>query len=139
MQIAIEISDDFYNKTIECGRLCYEYMGTVELADAIKKGTVLPDKHGRLKKVLIEIPEEEIYLYMSYGGTNGQRLMGYIANGKFLPDNPTNGEVICLLYPNLRYVIQNDRVITTIGVASSFDLDWWNAPYKEDGEQNETD
>ncbi len=45
----------------------------------------------------------------------------------------TNGAVICLVYPNLRYVIQDDRVITTIGVASSFDLDWWNAPYREDG------
>lgn len=90
MRMVIEISDDFYNKTIECGRLCYEYMGTVELVDAIKNGTVLPDKL-------------------------------------------TNGAVICLLYPNLRYVIQNGRVVTTIGVASSFDLDWWNAPYKEDG------
>ena len=42
----------------------------------------------------------------------------------------TNGEVIISLYPDLKYTIQNGRVVTTIGVASSFDLDWWNAPYK---------
>lgn len=46
----------------------------------------------------------------------------------------TNGEVLISLYPNLRYIIQNGRVITTIGVASSFDLDWWNAKYEEDKE-----
>lgn len=44
--------------------------------------------------------------------------------------NGTNGEAIISLYPNLKYTIRNGRVITTIGVASSFDLDWWNAPYK---------
>lgn len=42
----------------------------------------------------------------------------------------TNGGMIISLYPNLKYTIQNGRVVITIGVASSFDLDWWNAPYK---------
>ena len=42
----------------------------------------------------------------------------------------TNGEAIISLYPNLKYTIRDGRVITTIGVASSFDLEWWNAPYK---------
>ena len=45
-------------------------------------------------------------------------------------EGKTNGEVIISLYPNLKYTIRNGRVVTTIGVASSFDLDWWNAPYK---------
>lgn len=45
-------------------------------------------------------------------------------------DGKTNGGVIISLYPNLKYTIRNGRVVTTIGVASSFDLDWWNAPYK---------
>lgn len=43
----------------------------------------------------------------------------------------TNGGVIISLYPDLKYTIQNGRVITTIGVASSFDLEWWNSPYKK--------
>ena len=93
-----------------------------------------------MKKVLIEIPDEEIYLYMSYGGTNGQRLMGYIAEGKFLPDNATNGDVIKMMFPTVDistngklgkegtvFVHHKDHIII-------FDLDWWNAPYREDGE-----
>ncbi len=47
-----------------------------------------------------------------------------------LPENPTNGDMLISLYPNLKYTIQNGRVVTTIGVASSFDLEWWNTPYK---------
>ena len=47
----------------------------------------------------------------------------------------TNGGVLIILYPNLKYTIQNDRVVTTIGVAASFDLDWWNAPYKAESEE----
>ena len=46
----------------------------------------------------------------------------------------TNGYVLMILYPNLKYTIQNGRVVTTIGVASSFDLEWWNAPYKKGDE-----
>ena len=49
----------------------------------------------------------------------------------------TNGDVIISLYPNLKYTIQNGRVVTTIGVASSFDLEWWNAPYKAESEGKE--
>lgn len=46
----------------------------------------------------------------------------------------TNGDAIISLYPDLKYTIQNGRVITTIGVASSFDLEWWNTPYKAESE-----
>ncbi len=47
-----------------------------------------------------------------------------------IPDNATNGDMIIEVFPELKYTIQNGRVVTTIGIASSFDLDWWNAPYK---------
>lgn len=94
-----------------------------------------------MKKVLIEIPDEEIYLYMSYGGTNGQRLMGYIANGKFLPDNPTNGDMIMAVFPNAEIKIheqwdgQNIVTVRMNGVQIVVNsLDWWNAPYRKDGE-----
>lgn len=46
-----------------------------------------------------------------------------------IPKGATNGDVVIRAFPNLKYNIQNGRVVTTIGVASSFDLDWWNAPY----------
>lgn len=46
----------------------------------------------------------------------------------------TNGGAIISLYPDLKYTIRNGRVITTIGVAASFDLEWWNLPYKAESE-----
>ena len=52
-------------------------------------------------------------------------------------EGKTNGGVIISLYPDLKYTIQNGRVVTTIGVASSFDLEWWNAPYKAESEGKE--
>ena len=51
-------------------------------------------------------------------------------NAIIIPSNATNGDALIRLYPNLKYTIQNGRVVTTIGVAASFDLDWWNEPYK---------
>jgi hypothetical protein len=67
---------------------------------------------------------------------DGRRMIRQIRVKEFIADcssafeGMTNGEVIISLYPNLKYTIQNGRVVTTIGVASSFDLDWWNTPYK---------
>ena len=92
-------------------------------------------------KLIIDIPED-VYTRLFDNGIQDNEIATddicemarALRLGKPLPDNPTNGAVICLLYPNLRYVIQNNRVITTIGVASSFDLDWWNAPYREEKE-----
>ena len=48
MKIIIDIPKDFYNQTIEHDRLCWEYMGMNEMVKAIKNGTPLPEKHGRL-------------------------------------------------------------------------------------------
>lgn len=49
----------------------------------------------------------------------------------------TNGEKLCIDFPNMRYIISEHRVITTIGIAASFDLDWWNAEYKESTTPND--
>lgn len=70
-------------------------------------------------------------VYRSKGGSID--LLGVLPAIRAIPsafEGMTNGEVLISLYPNLKYTIQNGRVVTTIGVASSFDLDWWNAPYK---------
>lgn len=53
-----------------------------------------------------------------------------IHNAIIIPRDATNRDVLIRLYPNLKYTIQNGRVVTTIGVAASFDFDWWKAPYK---------
>lgn len=57
---------------------------------------------------------------------------------RWIPKNATNGDMIISLYPNLKYYVKGDRMMTTIGVASSFDLEWWNAPYREgDGDDSD--
>ena len=58
-----------------------------------------------------------------------------VENVILIKSGATNGDVMISIYPNLKYTIQNGRVITTIGVASSFDLDWWNALYKAESEE----
>jgi hypothetical protein len=44
-----------------------------------------------------------------------------------------NGDVLCSMFPNMHYTLseKTSRVVTTIGGVSSFDVDWWNSPYKE--------
>jgi len=86
-------------------------------------------------ELIIKVPENN---YNQIKSTNDfyltaeERLIKY---GTPIPDNATNGDVLISLYPNLKYTIQNGRVVTTIGVASSFDLDWWNAPYQKGGKE----
>ena len=42
-KIIVDIDDDFYHQTLKHKRLCFEYMGTKELVDAIANGTPLDD------------------------------------------------------------------------------------------------
>ena len=55
-----------------------------------------------------------------------------------IPDNPTNGDIIKALFPNVKIIDngftiewrENGKFITT------FDgNDWWNAPYKAESEE----
>ena len=59
-------------------------------------------------------------------------LLSLIENTEAL-EGMTNGEVLCRLFPNMHYTLsdKSPRVVTTIGVVSSFDLEWWNAPYRK--------
>ena len=45
----------------------------------------------------------------------------------------TNGEKLCRVFPQMKYTLQRRarRIVTTIGICASFDLDWWNAEYEE--------
>ena len=56
-----------------------------------------------------------------------------------IPEGFTNGEALLMLFPNMHYTLSDisPRVVTTIGVASSFDIDWWKAPYKKVGVMDE--
>ena len=84
-------------------------------------------------KLIIDIPEEHYRTLQEAMKNHMVSLIGkIILNGTPIPDNATNGDVIISLYPNLEYTVQNDRV-KKIGVANSFDTDWWNEPYQKGG------
>ena len=99
-------------------------------------------------KLIIDIPEETKqafdrannddinFCFYDYNSVVGKA----IKNGIVLPDNPTNGDVIKMMFPTVDistngmfgkegtvFVHHKDHIII-------FDLDWWNAPYREDGE-----
>lgn len=90
-------------------------------------------------KLIIDIPEEKLNIIKNkmYCGIYDADVYKAIVNGTPIPGNATNGDVIISLYPNLKYTIQNNRVVTTIGVASSFDADWWNTPYQKGGKDEQ--
>lgn len=81
-------------------------------------------KRGKIYSSMCDVPLESILA---------------IAIGTPLSKDVTNGEVLCILFPNMRYHFtltdKSARVVTTIGVASSFDLDWWNASFKTESEE----
>lgn len=54
-----------------------------------------------------------------------------------IPEGATNGDILCMLFPNMHYTLsdKSTRVVTNIGGVSSFDIDWWNAPYKKEVEE----
>ena len=93
-------------------------------------------------QIVIDIPEDVYTRLFDNGIQDNEIAVDDICEmaralrlGTPIPDNATNGDVMISLYPNLKYTIQNGRVVTTIGVASSFDLDWWNAPYQKGGKE----
>lgn len=57
-----------------------------------------------------------------------------------IPDNATNGDVIKAVFPNIEIIINTETQEVTVDDSVNtymhfFDLDWWNAPYKREGEQ----
>lgn len=56
-----------------------------------------------------------------------------------LPKNPTNGDIIKVLFPNVKWFInEDDEVFTDHKTLNSKRVilarDWWNAPYKGEKE-----
>lgn len=87
-------------------------------------------------KLIIELPTDK---YLSVK-TNMINDFIYDAVKHGIPlDEMTNGEVIISLYPDFKYTIRNGRIITTIGVSSGFDLEWWSALYKAESEVKPND
>jgi hypothetical protein len=56
-----------------------------------------------------------------------------VQNIVLIKNGATNGDVIKVLYPNVDIEIHNITVYVIFDMYSnviSFDLDWWNSPYK---------
>ena len=95
-------------------------------------------------KLVIEIPES-IHKKAQDGELSeidSCYISGLVADGKPLPKDATNGDLIKSMFPDVE--IEESKIAVymkdTDGVISSFgDTDWWNAPYKggnEDGVSN---
>ena len=60
-----------------------------------------------------------------------------VENVILIKNGATNGDVIKVLYPNADIEIHNITVYVIFDMRSnviSFNLDWWNAPYKRSWE-----
>ena len=87
-----------------------------------RKGSVMP-------KVVIDIPKgcyEEICT-ASFPVQDAYRLVAWIKEGTVLPDNPTNGDMIKAMFPDIDFHCMEGAFGKI-----SFDLVWWNSPYAKE-------
>lgn len=62
-----------------------------------------------------------------------------ILNGTLIPDNATNGDMIKVMFPQLKIRILPDMVIVfgeDYEFQHHYPIEWWNSPYKR-GETDE--
>lgn len=86
-------------------------------------------------KLIIEIPDKD-YEKLKDGHIPFS-ILDVMQNGTPIPDNATNGDMIKAMFPNVDIVIHNITVYMIFDMRSnaiSFDLNWWNAPYKAESE-----
>ena len=95
-------------------------------------------------KLIINIPEEIIKdakespnYYPSY---LFETIWKSIGNGTPLPDNATNGDILCAMFPTIKMDEMTHKIYATIQydwtyVGIEFDAmkEWWNAPYQKGG------
>lgn len=89
-------------------------------------------------QVIVELPEQkfELIQMMAMGGL-GDFVHKAVAQGVILPKNPTNGDMIKAMYPDLifcesmveGYVNHVEGIIGRDKKDMYFDIDWWDAPY----------
>ena len=64
-------------------------------------------------------------------GSDGLKAQLSILNGTVLPNNPTNGDVIKAMFPNVNVFKNGEDVGIEIDGFTMFSLSWWDAPYEE--------
>ena len=54
--------------------------------------------------------------------------------GTLVPDDPTNGDVIKAMFPNMEIMITDERVfLRDKTIVMIYPLSWWNVPYQKGG------
>lgn len=56
------------------------------------------------------------------------------------PDNATNGDIIKAMFPNADiWIVEEEKYVCVsfegMYAIKTFTLDWWNAPYRREGEE----
>lgn len=87
--------------------------------------------------ITYSLNNEELMCCGNYERETAEMFLSAFENATIISDNATNGEVLCILFPNMHYTLsdKSTRVVTNIGCVSSFDMDWWNAQYKKEVEE----
>lgn len=86
-------------------------------------------------RILIDIPEEVKDNFVNNFAWGSQKCVDarIIENEIMIPDNPTNGDMIKAMFPNViyqegfLYQIVNGKQYIFLSVSEY----WWNAPYKQ--------
>ena len=91
--------------------------------------------------VLIDIPDVSLCLIKN-GSPMCDILLNCIKDGYFIPDDITNGGLVQIMFPNgdlHDYDYYDGYVIYELNYMDmKFDKDWWYAPYKKGGQNEET-
>lgn len=86
-----------------------------------------------MPKVVIDIPDRKYKTIQEgmYAGILDGEMYKAIKNGTVLPDNPTNGDMIKAMFPEVE-VTYNGFLVEVELEAFGFTVkeDWWNSPYK---------
>lgn len=88
-------------------------------------------------QIVIDIPEED-YEYLKLHNKDG--LYNAILNGKPLPKDPTNGDMIKALFPDAKVNVAKYSYVIEVKLPYHTEYDtgllcdrgWWNSPYKEE-------
>lgn len=59
-------------------------------------------------------------------------------NAIIIPENPTNGDMLKALFPNLKVgIFRNEVDVEGLDTYSVFTRNWWDKPYKKGGVTHE--
>lgn len=100
-------------------------------------------------KLVIEIPDGDYNNIEPFlngetikGGFNLFKALEIIKNGKPLPKDPTNGNMIKALFPDAKVNVAKYSYVIEVKLPYHTEYDtgllcdrgWWNTPYKEEGD-----